>query len=142
MSAAIGAELREARIEDIPRLIEIRAAVRENRLVSIAIGPDDYGPYVADARCWVWDEGRVHGFAALDAETASIWALFVDPAHEGRGLGSALLARLIAEARARGLRTLSLETEAGTRAEAIYRRHGFREAARDDNKLHMRLSVR
>jgi hypothetical protein len=78
------AEPRPARESDIPRLIEIRAAVRENRLTSATIGPDDYGPYVGDGRCWVWDEGRVLAFAALDAETAAVWALFVDPVAEGR----------------------------------------------------------
>ncbi len=127
------AELRPARESDIPRLMEIRAAVRENRLVSLTIGPDNYGPYVADARCWVWDEGRVHGFAALDAEAESVWALFVDPAAEGRGIGRTLLDRLVAEARRRGLRALTLETAAGTRAELFYLRAGWKKAGRARN---------
>jgi GNAT superfamily N-acetyltransferase len=136
------AELRAARESDIPRLMEIRAAVRENRLVSVTIGPDDYRPYIEDARCWVAEaDGAVQAFAALDAATATIWALFVDPAYEGRGLASALLARLIAEARARGLHALTLETGAGTRAEAFYLRHGFNEAARDGGTLHMTLAL-
>lgn len=125
-------ELRAAREADIPRLMEIRAAVRENRLTSMTIGPDDYRPYVENARCWVAEaDGTVQGFAALDAEAALIWALFVDPEAEGHGLGRALLARLIAEARARGLPALSLETEAGTRAEAFYRRAGWAVAGSD-----------
>ena len=136
------AELRPARAADIPRLIEIRAAVRENRLVSVTIGPDDYRPYIDDARCWVAEaDGKIAAFAALDADTASIWALFVDPDCESRGLGSALLANLIAEARARGLPSLSLETEAGTRAEAFYLRHGFAITAREGTTLHMQLGL-
>lgn len=136
------AELRAARAADIPRLMEIRAAVRENRLVSMAIGPDDYRPYVEDARCWAAEAGgAVQAFAALDAAAASIWALFVDPGAEGHGLGSALLVRLIAEARARGLPALTLETDAGTRAEAFYRRVGFTETARNGNTLSMSLPL-
>ena len=135
-------ELRAARDADISRLMEIRAAVRENRLVSMIIGPDDYRPYVEDAPCWVAEAGgTVMAFAALDAETASIWALFVDPEAERSGLGGALLARLIAEALARGLPALALETDAGTRAEAFYRRAGFTETARNGTTLHMTLAV-
>lgn len=135
-------EVRPARVDDIPCLMEIRAAVRENRLVSLVIGPDDYRPYIIDARCWVAEgQGTIQAFAALDVEAASIWALFVDPAHEGQGHGRALLAQLISEARDRGLATLALETDAGTRAETLYRRFGFTETARDGTNLHMRLAI-
>lgn len=125
-------ELRVARAADIPRLVEIRAAVRENRLHGVVIGSEAYRPYVDDARCWVWEKGAaVQGFAALDAEAASIWALFVDPATEGLGIGSALLDAAIAEARRRGLARLILETDQGTRAEAFYRAAGWRIVDRD-----------
>ena len=126
--------IRPARDADIPRLMQIRAAVRENRLRSVTIGADDYRPCIADARCWVREEdGTIHGFAALDADAASVWALFVDPAAEGQGLGQALLAQLIADARSRGLTALTLETEAGTRAEAFYRAAGWTITSRDDH---------
>jgi GNAT superfamily N-acetyltransferase len=126
--------IREARAADIPRLIEIRAAVRENRLRSVAIGADDYLPYLADARCWVWQaDGAIQGFAALDADAASVWALFVAPDAEGQRAGRNLLERLIADARSRGLAALTLDTEAGTRAEAFYRAAGWTITGRDDH---------
>jgi GNAT superfamily N-acetyltransferase len=136
-------ELRPAISADISRLIEIRAAVRENRLERMTIGADDYLPYVEDSRCWVAEaDGTIRGFAALDAETASIWALFVHPEAEGSGLGRALLDRLIAEARQRGLHLLTLETQAGTRAEHVYLQAGWQLIARDPNgTLHLRLSL-
>jgi len=134
--------IRAARPSDIPRLMEIRAAVRENRLQTLAIGPDDYRPYIEDSRCWVVEPGgTVQAFAALDAEAASIWALFVDPTCEGSGLGRALLEHLIAEARARGLPALALETDAGTRAEAFYLGHGFAITARNLDTLSMSLPL-
>lgn len=49
----------------------------------------------------------------------------VAPHHRGKGIGDVLLARFIAEARARGTRRLFLEMRAGNSAEALYRRHGF-----------------
>ena len=51
--------------------------------------------------------GRVVGFAALVAgPAAEVTAVFVRPAAAGRGVGSALLARVEAEARRRGIRRL------------------------------------
>jgi GNAT superfamily N-acetyltransferase len=136
-------ELRPARPADIPRLIEIRAAVRENRLERLVIGTEEYRPYVGDGRCWVAEQdGTIQGFAALDAEAASVWALFVGPEAEGNGLGRALLDRLILEARQRGLPTLTLETAAGTRAEHVYLQAGWQLISRDPNDtLHLRLSL-
>ncbi|HEX9947911.1 MAG TPA: GNAT family N-acetyltransferase [Allosphingosinicella sp.] len=126
---------RLARANDIPRLVEIRAAVRENRLSDPAsIAAADYAPYVADGRCWVWAaQGEAAGFAALDAEGASVWALFVAPEAEGRGGGRALMNRLVGEARRRGLAELRLTTEAGSRAERFYRASGW-EPVGDDGK--------
>lgn len=52
--------------------------------------------------------------------------LVVDPAWRGRGLGSALLADAIGQARERGCLRLTLLTDAGNeRARAFYLRHGF-----------------
>ena len=135
--------MRKAEPRDIARLIEIRAAVRENRLQSRAIGAADYRPYVEDGRCWVWEEaGAVLGFAALDADAASVWALFVAPDAEGRGIGRALLDTLVAEAHARDLPALTLETMAGTRAERLYRAAGWMLSSRDaDGNLTLNLSL-
>jgi GNAT superfamily N-acetyltransferase len=126
--------------------MEIRAAVRENRLERLerlVIGAEDYLPYVEDGRCWVAErDGTIQGFAALDAAAASIWALFVHPDAEGSGLGRALLDWLTAEARQRGLHLLTLETQAGTRAEHVYLEAGWQRIARDPNgALHLRLSL-
>lgn len=139
MSAAI----RQAREADIPRLVAIRAAVRENRLTDPAsIGAEDYRPYIASGLCWVAEaEGRIAGFAALDAADASVWALFVAPEAEGQGHGRRLLAHLTAEAHRLGLAELSLSTDPGSRAERLYRRGGWTEAGRDGGAVRMRLRL-
>lgn len=121
------ASLRLAEPADIPRLIEIRAGVSENRLSDPAsIAAADYAPYVESGLCWVWESGgEAAGFAALDSRAGSVWALFVAPAAQGRGGGRALLERLVAEARRLGLAELRLTTEAGSRAEHVYRAAGW-----------------
>ncbi|HTU11718.1 MAG TPA: GNAT family N-acetyltransferase [Allosphingosinicella sp.] len=135
-------ELRAARDADIPRLMEIRAAVRENRLVDRAIGAADYRPYVEGGCCWVWEEaGAILGFAALDARTASVWALFVDPDAEDRGIGRLLLARLVEEGGRRGLAALTLNTAEGTRAAAFYRAAGWQALGLDGGERLFRLAL-
>lgn len=122
-------EIRPATLTDIPRLQEIRAAVRENvlnnpGLVTLA----DYQAHIEGrGRTWVAEEdGRVVGFCSADAQTASIWALFVDPGHEGHGHGRRLLAPAIAWLRSGGADKIVLGTAPNTRAERFYRAGGWR----------------
>jgi ribosomal-protein-alanine N-acetyltransferase len=74
----------------------------------------------------------VTGFAlsrgAVDEEELLLIA--VDPRHRGRGIGGAMLERLAAEARARGVTRLFLEMREGNSAEMLYRRHGFASVGR------------
>jgi GNAT superfamily N-acetyltransferase len=119
--------IREAILSEIPRLIEIRAAVRENRLsdpsrVTLA----DYAWHIAHAPIHVWeDAGLIKGMSAGDPRDGSIWALFVDPAFEGQGIGQALIFATCASLAAAGHRIARLSTEPGTRAERFYLRNGW-----------------
>jgi GNAT superfamily N-acetyltransferase len=85
--------IRKATREDVPRLFEIRGAVRENRLgdpgrVTVALCEW----FTENSAFWLWvEEGRVQGFSAADPRNGSIFGLFVDPAYEGRGIGRKLL---------------------------------------------------
>ena len=136
--------VRPARSADIARLVEIRAAVLENRLTDpSSVAAADYEPYVEDGRCWVAEEdGILIGFSALCAAGASIWALFVVPEAEGRGAGRLLLAVLVDEARRRGLTAVALDTEAGSRAERVYRAAGWSAGAPDGGgMLRMTLAL-
>lgn len=71
--------------------------------------------------------GRVVGFGALVTYKFLGWIGFMgtEPEMQGRGIGSAILARLIGEARGLGIRSLRLDaTDTGKK---LYRKHGFRE---------------
>ena len=123
--------IRPALRTDIPRIMQIRAAVRENRLSDPSkVTEDDVLAYVTDARLLVWDHaGQVAGFAAW-APDGLIWALFVDPDHEGTGIGSALLARALQSLSQSGQAKAHLTTDTGTRAEAFYRAQGWTDSGR------------
>ncbi len=79
------------------------------------------------------EAGAIVGCGGLveDGEgRADLHHVFVDPDQRGKGLGRALVSRLIDEARERGVQELRLET-AGflTSAIGLYRRLGFRDCA-------------
>ena len=79
---------------DIPRLVEIRAAVRENILSDPSwVTTADIQWFIDNSTIWTWaEDGQIHGFSAGDPRDGTIFALFVDPDREGRGIGQALLA--------------------------------------------------
>ena len=64
----------------------------------------------------------------LDQSTGEVKSMRTHPDHLRSGVGEALLEHIISEARARGLRKLSLETGDGPEFEAaltLYRKRGF-----------------
>jgi ribosomal-protein-alanine N-acetyltransferase len=124
--------LRQAVREDVTGIQRVRHAVRENRLTSRSSIPDaeviDYIERIGRGWVVVDEANDVIGFAIGDARDGNIWALFVDPAHEGRGHGRRLHDEMVAWLFSRGLETLWLGTTPGTRAERFYRRAGWTEA--------------
>lgn len=120
--------LRPATPLDIPAMHRIRLAVRENRLSDpTRVTPADYVRYVEDSGVsWVAElEGRVAGFGIADRASRSLWALFVDPDFEGRGVGRALLQRLTDGLFECGREPINLSTAPGTRAERFYLAAGW-----------------
>jgi GNAT superfamily N-acetyltransferase len=101
------------------------AAVERKVHAAVAAGWPDRGGAV-----WLVElEGSVAGSVALTDEGDGIgwvrWVVFA-PEVRGQGLGRALIAELIDEARAQGMKRLELETfSALTTAARIYRQAGF-----------------
>jgi GNAT superfamily N-acetyltransferase len=113
---------------DLPRIFEIRDGVRENRLTDPSLVTEaDAVWFIDNAALWVWEEadGSVTGFSGSDPRDGSIWALFVAPGHEGKGIGRALLDRSCDALREAGHQTAVLSAEPGTRAERHYRAAGW-----------------
>lgn len=122
------ASIRLATTHDVAAMHRVRVAVRENRLSDPAsIRPEHYRLMLErDGRGFVAEVvGEVAGFAIGDLARSNVWALFVDPDHEGRGLGRALHDALLAWMFASGATRVWLSTASGTRAERFYRRAGW-----------------
>ena len=123
--------VRAATEDDVPAMHAVRVAVRENRLDHPGmVTADDYRRLIGpDGQGWVAEaEGRVAGFAVGDRTRDNVWALFVDPAFEGRGIGRRLHDAMMDWFFASGAQTVWLGTEPGTRAEGFYRAAGWEAA--------------
>lgn len=123
------AMLRQAVATDIDRLVVIRSAVRENRLRDPgSVTREDYDAFLLGKLIWVAEvDGQIAGFSAGDPRDGTIWALFVDPAFEGAGLGAVLLSRACDDLKAAGHGTVRLSTDPGTKAARLYRKLGWQE---------------
>lgn len=132
--------LRPALLEDIPALHALRMSVRENKLSDPSkVTSADYERRLAQPGAgWVAEaQAGIAGFAIADFRSRSIWALFVNPELEGRGIGRALLRQVTQSLAAAGPGTIHLSTEAGTRAERVYIDAGWTQAERLPNgELH------
>lgn len=125
VSAAV---FRRATEADIPDMSRIRLAVKENRLRDPGrVTRQMYVDFLErDGRGWVAQvDGITVAFSYASKLDGSIWALFVDPAHEGQGLARHLLELATAWLFALGFEQLTLSTSAGTRAEVFYARCGW-----------------
>ena len=122
---------------------EIRTSVTENRLSNPKrIRHQDYVTLLErQGRGWVFEsDGTVVAFAIADAGTRSIWALFVEPGSEGRGIGRALLDAMTVWLFEQGDGRIWLTTAPATRAERFYRAAGWRETGRINGEIRFELS--
>lgn len=120
---------RTAVVSDITRLHIIRTSVRENALSNPAlISPADYEEFLFErGKGWIAElDGEVVGFAICDLKDENIWALFVHPGFEGRGVARALQKEML-DWYFTQRDKVWLGTAPGTRAEAFYRKSGWRE---------------
>ena len=69
------------------------------------------------------DNGRILGYAVLNADTGEVDGLFVEPARHGCGIGAMLMTAIESAARAAGCERLFLS--ASLNAVPFYRRAGF-----------------
>lgn len=106
----------------------LRMSVAENRLADPSrVTEADYFRYLDQPQAsWVAEsDGRIVGFAVADLHARSIWALFVSPDHEGRGIGRSLLAKVTESLVATGPGPFHLVTAPNTRAERLYLAAGW-----------------
>jgi GNAT superfamily N-acetyltransferase len=105
----------------------LRVRVVENALSDPGLVTEaSYRAYLDHGGAWIAGTERgLAGFAILDLVRGRVWALFVAPEAEGKGVGRALHGRLLDGAARHGLRRLFLSTAPRTRAERFYSEAGW-----------------
>ncbi|AWI27245.1 GNAT family N-acetyltransferase [Flavobacterium pallidum] len=122
--------IREALTQDIKQIQVVRNAVKENTLSNPAL--------VSDADCeefinvrgkgWVCEiDGTITGFSIVDMKDKNIWALFLHPDFEKRGIGRRLHDVMMDWYFSQTRENVWLGTAPGTRAETFYRMSGWKE---------------
>jgi ribosomal protein S18 acetylase RimI-like enzyme len=159
-----GVLLRDATADDLPALIAAlveavnwhgreelgeAAVMSQPHLAHYVAGwprPGDFGTIavaggaaVGAAWCRVFSaEDAGYGYVADDVPELSIG---VAPRWRGQGIGTALLDRLISQARDRGMRTVSLSVEDYNHARLLYQRAGFTVVGREGESDVMLLHI-
>lgn len=123
--------IREATFDDIGSMHRVRTSVKENVLSNPGrVTEADYRDYIGRrGKGWVCElDGQLIGFAIADLEDHNVWALFVQPGFEGKGIGRLLHDTMLDWYFRQTNTTIWLGTSPGTRAETFYRKSGWTEA--------------
>ncbi len=121
---------RHATSSEIPAMQVVRHSVKENILSNPLLVTDaDVDDYInRRGKGWVcMIENKVVGFSIADLQEDNIWALFVLPEFEGKGIGTRLHCLMMDWYFSQQKTSVWLSTEAQSRAEAFYRKVGWKE---------------
>lgn len=119
---------REATVDDIDNYMIVRMAVQENKLNNPALvtREDNIDYLTQSGKGWVCEvEGQVVGFAIVGLVQRNVWALFVLPGFEGRGIGQTLHDMMMDWYFGQTTEKIWLGTEQNTRAEQFYTKRGW-----------------
>ncbi|MNK54586.1 putative acetyltransferase [compost metagenome] len=134
---------REALITDIPQIQVVRHTVKENTLSNPALVTDaDCEDFITRrGKGWVCEvAGELAGFSIVDLQEHNIWALFLRPEFEGKGIGKALHRLMMDWYFEQTRETVWLGTSPNTRAEVFYTRQGWQKTGmvnKDEVKFEM-----
>jgi ribosomal protein S18 acetylase RimI-like enzyme len=143
--------VRDATIEDIPAIFDIRISVRENgatrlQLEQLGINEETVRAAIStEGRGWIAeDEGNAVGFSIADLQEGSVFALYVRPEYEGRGFGGKLLAAAVEWLSCQGFNRVWLAVGMDTQAHRFYLKRGWTPTGRvelnGDIELELSLS--
>lgn len=122
--------IRDAKVNDIPQIQRVRNAVEENQLSDPSLVTDsDVADYITRrGKGWVYVENmEIVAFAIVSVADRNVWALFVEPGYDKKGIGRQLHDRMMDWYFGQTADVIWLSTTPGTRAESFYRKSGWQE---------------
>jgi GNAT superfamily N-acetyltransferase len=115
---------------DIAQIQIVRNSVKENTLSNPALVPDkDVEDYINNrGKGWVCEiNNTIVGFSIISVTDNNVWALFIQPGYEQKGIGRQLHDKMLNWYFEQTTTTVWLGTAPGTRAEKFYRKAGWKE---------------
>ena len=134
---------RQAIPEDIPQIQIVRNSVKENQLSNPNLIPDDLVEEFITKRgkgfvCEI--DKKIVGFSIVDFVENNVWALFLLPEFEGKGIGKKIHQLMLDEYFSKTKETIWLSTEANSRAETFYKKQGWKNAGLHGNEVKFEMS--
>lgn len=134
---------RQAIPEDIPQIQIVRNSVKENQLSKPNLISDDLVEEFITKRgkgfvCEI--DKKIVGFSIVDFVENNVWALFLLPEFEGKGIGKKLHQLMLDEYFSKTKETIWLSTEANSRAENFYKKQGWKNAGFHGNEVKFEMS--
>ncbi|MBL0026997.1 MAG: GNAT family N-acetyltransferase [Saprospiraceae bacterium] len=129
--------IREAQIDDINQIQIVRNSVIENTLSAPNLVTDEDCKEFMTVRGkgWVCEiDNQIVGFAIADLKEKNIWALFLNPKFEKKGIGQLLHKTMLDWYFTQTRDTVWLGTAFNTRAEKFYRKAGWTEVGTNGTK--------
>jgi GNAT superfamily N-acetyltransferase len=123
-------QFRRATVADIIGMSQVRMSVKENILTNPdKVTLESYREMLEEKGAgWVCVISEtIVGFAIVDLSDANIWALFVAPGHDKKGIGLQLHNLMLSFSFEQGIKKLWLSTDRGTRADSFYHKAGWRQ---------------
>ncbi|WP_310558021.1 GNAT family N-acetyltransferase [Flavobacterium sp.] len=120
--------VREAKSTDIEQIQIVRNSVTENMLSNpnLVTDTDCYQFLFERGKGWVCEiNNQIVGFSIVDLKENNIWALFLDPNHEKKGIGKQLHDIMLDWYFLQTQEKVWLGTAPNTRAEGFYKKQGW-----------------
>ena len=129
-------KFREAKSDDIKQIQIVRNAVTENTLSNPDLVTDkDCLEFITKrGKGWVCEiDNQIVGFSIVDLKDNNIWALFLRPEFEKKGIGGKLHKIMLDWYFNQTKSNVWLGTSPKTRAEMFYRKTGWKEIGSPEN---------
>lgn len=129
--------IREAKSDDIKQIQMVRNSVKENTLSNPnLVSDEDCLEFITvRGKGWVCEiDNHIVGFAIADLQENNIWALFIEPAFERKGIGQRLHKTMLDWYFTQTKETVWLGTAFKTRAETFYKKAGWTEVGKHGTK--------
>ncbi|HMS66619.1 MAG TPA: GNAT family N-acetyltransferase [Saprospiraceae bacterium] len=121
--------IRVATVADIDAYMKVRLAVKENVLndLSLVTRDENVAYLTHHGRGWVCEiEEKIVGFAIVSVKKRNVWALFVLPEYERKGIGTQLHDVMLQWYFMQTTDGLWLSTHKVSRASSFYTRKGWK----------------